>query len=178
MLFRSDPTTGETFYYLSSNTLSKGFEAESNIVVGHGVNVYLNGTLLGAKYKGSDLWVANSPHDTETIGVTYLHKNWDLGFFNKRIGQMWNDNGGINQAVAIDPFAITNLYFNYTVKQASFLRGTKFRVAVNNLTDSHNIIGVTPASTKTNLPQPGDILSLMAGRSVSVSMTFGFAPKR
>ena len=134
-----DPATGETFYYLSSNTLSKGFEAEGNIVVGHGVNVYLNGTLLSAKYKGSDLWVANSPHDTETIGVTYLHKNWDLGFFNKRIGQMWNDNGGINQAVAIDPFAITNLYFNYTVKQASFLRGTKFRVAVNNLTDSHNI---------------------------------------
>ena len=173
-----DPVTGEPIYYLSSNTLSKGFEAEGNVVVGHGINLYLNGTVLSAKYSGSDLWVANSPHDTETIGVTYLHKNWDLGFFNKRIGQMYNDNGSINQAVPIDPFNITNLYFNYTIREGSHWRGTKFRFAVNNLLDEHNILGVVPASTKTSLAQPGDTLTLMAGRSVSMAVTFGYAPRR
>ena len=173
-----DPITGEPVYYLTSNTLSKGFEAEGNVVIGHGFNAYLNGTLLSAKYSGSNLWVASSPHDTETIGLTYVHKNWDIGFFNKRIGQMYNDNGSINQAVAIDPFNITNLFFNYTMKEASHWRGTKFRVGVTNLFDEHNVIGVTPASTATNLPQPGDVLSLMAGRSVSMTVTFGYAPRR
>ena len=63
-------------------------------------------------------------------------------------------------------------------KQSSHFRGTKFRVGINNLFDRHNIVGVTAASTATNLPQPGDFLSIMAGRSVSVAMTFGFAPHR
>ncbi len=174
----ADPVTGEPVYYLSSNTISKGVEAESNVVLGYGFNMYLNGTLLSAKYKDSNLWVANSPHDTETVGLTYLHRNWDLGFFNKRIGRIYNDNGSINQAVPIDPFNITNLFFNYTIKQESWLRGTKLRFGVTNLFDQHNIIGVTPASSKTSLPQPGDILTLMAGRSVSMAVTFGFAPRR
>jgi len=39
-----DPVTGEPVYYLAGNTISKGFELESNIVVGHGVNVYFNAT--------------------------------------------------------------------------------------------------------------------------------------
>ncbi len=174
----TDPTTGETTYAPAGNIFSKGFEAEGNVVIGHGFNLYLNGTLLSSKYNSSNLWVANAPHDTETVGLTYLHKNWDIGFFNKRIGQIWQDNGSINQAVAIDPFNITNLFFNYTMKEASHWRGTKFRVGVTNLFDKHNIIGVTPASTASNLPQPGDTLSLMAGRSVSMSVTFGYAPKR
>ena len=91
---------------------------------------------------------------------------------------MYNDNGSTNQALALDPFNITNLFFNYTVKQASFLRGTKFRVGFNNLFDQHNIVGVAPASTASSTPAPGDFLTLMAGRSVSVSMTLGYAPRR
>jgi iron complex outermembrane receptor protein len=118
------------------------------------------------------------PHDTETVGLTYLHGNRDLGFFNKRIGQFYNDKAGTNQAVAIDPFNITNLFLNYAIKQASFLRGTKFRVEINNLFDRHNIVGVSPASKNNSLPAPGDFLTLEAGRSVSVAMTFGYAPRR
>jgi iron complex outermembrane receptor protein len=173
-----DPVTGEPVYYLAGNTISKGFEAEGNVVVGHGINLYLNATIGNAKYSDTHLWVANSPHDTETVGVTYLHKNWDFGFFNKRVGQIYNDNGSINQAVPIDPFNITNLFFNYTIKEASHLRGTMFRLGFNNLFDQHNIVGVTPASTKTSAPAPGDQLALMAGRSVSLAVTFGYAPRR
>ena len=120
----------------------------------------------------------NSPHDTETIGITYLHKSWDVGFFNKRVGTLYQDNGSINQAVPIDPFNITNMFFNYTLKEGTRFRGTKFRFGVNNLFDQHNIIGVTPASSKSNLPAPGDQLSLMAARSLSLAVTFGYAPKR
>jgi len=170
--------TGEPVYYKTADTHTKGFEVEGNAVIGHGVFLYGNATIGSAKYADTQLWVASSPHDTETIGVTYLRHNWDLGFFNKRIGQFYNDNGSRNQAVTIDPFNITNLFLNYTIKKASFLRGTKFRVGINNLFDRHNIVGVSPASTTTNVAAPGDFLTLMAGRSVSVAMTLGYAPKR
>ncbi len=174
-----DPVTGEPVYYLTGNTFSKGVEAESSIAVGHGLNLYLNGTLLSAKYQDPSLWIASSPHDTETIGVTYLHANWDIGFFNKRIGKLYNDSGSFHENVPIDPFNITNLFFNYTVKQKSWLRGTKLRFGVTNLFDQHNIIAVTPAkATAVFVPAPGDTLGLMAGRSVIVAMTFGYSPRR
>ena len=92
---------------------------------------------------------------------------------------MYNDSGSFNQAVPIDPFNISNLFFNYTVKQNTWLRGTKFRFDVTNLFDQHNIIAVTPANpAAVFVPAPGDTLSMMAGRSVSVTMTFGYAPDR
>jgi iron complex outermembrane receptor protein len=170
--------TGEPVYYKTPDTNTKGFEVEANGVIGWGFFVYGNATVGSAKYDGSNLWVASSPKDTETIGLTYLHGNWDLGFFNKRIGEMWNDNGSTNQAVNIDPFNITNLFFNYTIKQGSYFRGTKVRLAINNLFDQHNIVAVAPASTTTSVPAPGDFLTLMSGRSVSISLTFGYAPRR
>jgi len=170
--------TGEPVYYATADTHTKGFEVEGNMVLGKGFFLYGNGTIGSAKYADTHLWVANSPHDTQTVGLTYLHDNWDIGFFNKRIGQLYNDNGSNNQAIAIDPLNITNLFINYTIKNASHFRGTKFRVGINNLFDRHNIVGVSPASASSNLPAPGDFLTLMAGRSISVAMTFGYAPKR
>ncbi len=173
-----DPATGEPVYFLAGNTLSKGFEAESNVVIGHGLNLYLNATVGTAKYSDSHLWVQNSPRDTESIGLTYLRGSWDLGFFNKRVGHFFNDNGSTNEAIGIDPFNITNLFFNYTLKESTHFRGTKLRLSLTNLFDQHNIVGVTAASTKTSLMAPGDQLALMAGRSVSISMTFAYVPKR
>ena len=101
----------------------------------------------------------------------------NLGFFNKRVGKMWNDNGIIHQAIPIDPFNITNLFFNYTLKGASRLAQSRIRVAVNNLTDSHAITAVAAASIKSNLPAAGDVLTLMSGRAASVSMTIGVRGK-
>ncbi|PWU04431.1 MAG: TonB-dependent receptor, partial [Terriglobia bacterium] len=82
------------------------------------------------------------------------------------------------QAVSVDPFNVTNLFLNYTVRGDSFLRGTKFRFAINNLLDQHNIVGVVPFSTKSNAPAAGDILTLVPARSISITMTFGYAPAR
>ncbi len=59
-----------------------------------------------------------------------------MGFFNKRIGAMYNDNGAINQAIPIDPFNVTNLFLNYTIRGDSSLRGTKIRLVINNLLNS------------------------------------------
>jgi iron complex outermembrane receptor protein len=90
---------------------------------------------------------------------------------------MFNDNGAAHEAVAIDPFNITNIFVNYTVKGSSRLANSRIRMAVNNLTDSHAITAVSLASTKTNAPSAADVLTLMSGRSVSVSFTVGVATK-
>ena len=154
-------------------------EAESNINIGHGFNVYLNGTMGAAKYQQTKLWVANAPRNTETVGLTYQFRNWDSGFFNKRVGPMFNDNGAFNQAIAIDPFHLTNAFVNYTVKGSTALRGTKLRLSVNNVFDQHNIVGVSAATAGPHpAPAPGDTLTLLPGRSVMLTVTFGWAPAR
>jgi len=170
-----DPS-GEPVFFQTGPSNTKGVEAESNILIGHGFSLYLNGTLGSARYAQTGLWVANAPKNTETVGFTYRVKSWDLGFFDKRIGAMYNDNGAANQAVAIDPFNVSNLYLNYTIRGDSYLRGTKIRFGVNNLMDNHSIVGVTPASTATSIAAPGDILTLLPARSVSLTVTFGYAP--
>ena len=170
--------SGEENYYQTGPSNTKGVEAESNIYIGYGFNVYLNATAGAARYQQTDLWVANTPRNTETAGLTYQHRNWDAGFFNKRIGSMYNDNGTVNQAIPIDPFSLTNAFVNYTVKGASMLRGTKFRLSVNNLLDKHNIVGVTAVNAGSNpAPNPGDTLTLLPGRSVMFTVAFGFAPQ-
>jgi iron complex outermembrane receptor protein len=146
--------------------------------VGGGVAVYLNATKGTAKYTGSDLWVQNAPSDTETLGLTYNLGNWNIGLFSKRVGQMYNDNVNLHQAIPIDPFNITNLFFNYTVRGSSRLSQSRIRLAVNNLTDSHAITAVSAASAKSNAASPGDILTLMSGRSVSVAFTVGVTSRQ
>ena len=168
-----DPN-GEPLYYLTGTSRTRGVEAESSVYFGHGFSAYVNGTTGIAKYNDTNLWVQNAPRDTETIGLSYQQGNWDLGFFNKRIGQMYNDNGAINQAIAIDPFNITNLFLNYTIKNDSEFSQTKIRLSINNLFDQHNIVSVVLAG---KTPGPNDVLTLMAARSVMLSMTFGFSPR-
>jgi iron complex outermembrane receptor protein len=174
---------GESFFYQTGPSNTRGVEAEGSVLIARGLSLYLNGTMGSAKYQegrawaNGGLWIANTPSNTEAIGLTYQMKNWDMGMFNKRVGRMFNDNGSNNQAVAIDPFNVTNLFFNYTFRGDTYLRGTKLRFGINNLFNQHNIVGVSPFSTKSNAPAPGDILTLLPARSISVTMTFGYAPK-
>ena len=176
----TDAITGDTNWYANGKATTKGFEAESTILVGGGLAVYLNGTAGSAKYDDTGLWAQNTPKDTETIGLTYNQGNWNFGLFNKRVGRLYNDNGDVHQAFTIDSFNITNLFFNYTLRGTSRLSQSRIRFAVNNLTDSHALTGVPTGGTATSTtanPNAGDLLTVMPGRSVSVSFTVGFATR-
>ena len=169
--------SGDTVYFLTSDSTTQGVEAESTILVGGGFAVYLNATTGAAKYNDTKQWAQNAPSDTETVGLTYNRGSWNMGLFSKRVGKMYNDNGAAHQAVAIDPFDLTNVFLNYQVGGSSMLANSRIRFAVNNLTNNHAITGITPASTASNLAAGGDILTLMGGRSVSVSFSMGFSPR-
>jgi iron complex outermembrane receptor protein len=172
----TSPDDGLPHYFAGGSATTKGIEAESTVILGGGVSLYLNGTEGAARYDSSGKFIANSPGNTETAGLSFQRGSWDLGFFNKRISNMWQDNGGANQVVRIDPFELSNLYLNYTIRGESRLAETKLRLTFNNLFDQHSIVGITPASTSTSAPAPGDLISKLAGRSVAMSVTFGLSP--
>jgi iron complex outermembrane receptor protein len=141
------------------------------------------------------LWVASTPTDTEEQGLTYQNNGLDLGIFNHRVGEERVDNGQYHNQAIIAPFTTVNTYINYTVRNHSIFDGTKIRLNATNLLNSHNIQSNTlagspftqliPGTTYTDQfnttgPTPingADTPGIMAGRSFSVSATFGFAPK-
>jgi iron complex outermembrane receptor protein len=177
-----------TQYTASGDSVSKGFEGEANVYLTHGISFYMNGTAGSARYvtnglPNKGLWVANTPSDTQAVGLVYQQKYFDVGFFHKRVGDMWNDNTAlsgstVNQVIPIEPFNVSNVFFNYTIRNGSRWDQTKFRFGVNNLFDNHNIIGVTQVAKGTVfLPGPGDTLGLLPGRSITMMVTLGFAPK-
>jgi iron complex outermembrane recepter protein len=182
-----------TQYSTSGDLVSKGFEAETNVYLARGLSFYANGTAGTGRYVSRtvngvnnpnyNLWEANTPANTESLGLTYQQKYLDLGIFNKRIGPMWNDGtasfGTANQVIPIDPFNVTNAFFNFTVRNGSHFDQTKLRFSVNNLFDQHSVTSVTQAATSTAyIPGPGDSLGLLPGRSFTLSVTFGYTPKR
>jgi iron complex outermembrane recepter protein len=193
----SGPNEGITYEYLSPDSRTKGFEAEGNLYLAHGLSVFLNGTVTSAKYVAAAAqaatsttpaiaatpvaWVASTPHDTESEGITYQDRHWDMGFFNKRIGSQWNDNGSVHQAVPINSFSISNLFLNYTLHNGSRFDESKVRLSFNNLFDNHNVTAITPANPATATTpfaeNGADTLTLVPGRSVMVTFQMGFGPK-
>lgn len=214
-----DPDFGDTIYYLQPSSISQGLEFESTLVLHPGLNLYLNGTASNAYYHGTmnlgtlaapiyetapaGLWVAQTPSDTETEGLTYQRHGFDLGVFNKRIGEERLDNGAYHNQAIVQPFSTLDGYINYTIRNHSLFDQTKIRLSGTNLLDAHNIQSDTLAGSAqtvyyygggtcssptaanpcdgflTNGPTPisgADAPGIMAGRSFSVSVTFGFAP--
>jgi iron complex outermembrane receptor protein len=136
----------------------------------------MNATAGTAKYSSNNLWVAGVPGDTESIGLTYANRNWNAGIFSKRVGGTYNDNGSVNQASPNAPFNMTNIFVNYTLGNASRFDRTRLKFSLNNLFDSHAITSYTPGSKTTNDPGPNDVLTMLAGRSVSFTVTIGYGP--
>jgi len=189
-----DPNnTAATVYQQGGDSVSKGFEAEANVYIGHGLSFYGNGTVGSAHYVSQTInganntnynaWVANTPSNTESLGLTYQQKYFDIGMFNKRVGSFWNDvkgtAGTVNQVIAIDPFNITNFYINYTVRNGSHFDQSKVKLSFNNLFNTDAIVGVGQA-TKANVytPGPNDTLTQTPPRGVTLTVTFGYSPKR
>jgi len=212
---------GEPVFYLQPSSITQGVEGESNIAFGHGISAYLNATYGKAVYSGSiDVSCASgatgcasstaqisvaapsgqnvqqTPSDTETEAITYQHKAFDFGIFNKRVGTFYIDNGAYHNQATINPFSVTNLFFNYTLRTGGRFDNTKFRVSFNNLFDEHSIDGdsivgsantTTLAANGTTYTNPfvtvgqtpingGDNISILPGRSIMFSVTFGFSP--
>ena len=201
---------GASEYQSSGDSVTKGFEGDTNIAIAPGLSIYLNGTAGADHYVSQSIasgartyinpnyqaWVANAPANTETYGITYQRHGMDFGFFTKRIGPMWNDgkttaplayNDGTtgnvsittNQYIPIAAFDVANLFLNYTVRNQSRFDNTKLRLSFNNLLNAQNITSVTAANTTTTFtPSSLDTLGLLPGRSITLTVIFGYGRER
>jgi iron complex outermembrane recepter protein len=206
-----DVDLGDTIFYLQPSSITEGIEFETTVVLLPGLNLYLNGTADNAYYSGSlnagtqtapyneqappGLWIAQTPTDTEMEGLTYEKSGFNLGIFNKRVGDERVDNGQYHDQAIIPEFSSLGTYINYTVRNHSLFDQTKIRLSATNLMDAHNVQSNSLAGTALTTTIPGtsltdqfrtlgptpingqDTPSLMAGRSFSVSVTFGFSPE-
>ena len=210
-----DPNaSGANEYQSSGNSTTKGFEGEANVSLTRGLLIYLNGTVGSAHYTSPTIltgtsagnksyinpnngaWVANTPANTETWGLTYTAHGLDFGWLTKRVGPMWNDNKATvklnytdntvsgstsitaNQVIPVDPFTVSNLFFNYNVQRFPHFKESKLRLSFNNLFDARGITGLTAANAGTVFtPAAGDTLTLLPGRSVTVSFQIGLTRK-
>jgi iron complex outermembrane recepter protein len=194
----SGPDNGYTYYYATPPSDTNGLEGEGNIFLGEGLSLFMNGTLGSAKYESSSgtpatptspaipaspaAWVASAPHDTESLGLTYQKKALDLGFFGKRVGSRWNDDGAYHQVVPLDPFWMSNMFFNYTIRNGSKFDQSKIKLSLNNIFDSHDIVTIGPTNSVSNslvqyTPSPLDTIQMLPGRSVMITFQMGFSPK-
>ncbi|HEV7968705.1 MAG TPA: TonB-dependent receptor [Candidatus Acidoferrales bacterium] len=182
--------TSAVDYVASGDSVTTGFEGEANVYITHGLSFYANGTVGKAHYVNTGLWVANTPSDTEAFGLTYQQKHFDFGIFDKRVGSMWNDlslanNIVANQIIPINPFSVTNVYLNYVLRNGSRWDQTKFRLSVNNVFNSRGIVGDQQASnaytsqaTAVYAPGGADLLTLLPGRSITLTISPTFSPSR
>ena len=177
--------------------LAKGLNLYLN---GTAANAYYEGKLNAGTSTSpfyvdapSGLWVQDTPADTEMQGLTYTGHGLDLGMFNKRVGEQRIDAGAYHNQAIIAPFSDFTSYINYTIRNHSKLDGTKISLSGDNLLNQHNITALTLSGTPTagliqgtNFVDPfnqttaingQDQPTFMSARSLSISVTFGFAPR-
>ena len=180
-------------YYLGPDSLTQGFEAEANASLTHGFNLYANGTVGKATYRGtgvpSGLNVTDTPSYTQGLGLTYQSRGLDLGIIEKRVGSYYDDNGSYHNQVYVAPYNNVNLFLNYTLrKENSMFDQSKISFSINNLFNSEDITDVfpfnspTPVGTSayyaTTATSPLDQINLTAGRSFMVTFKMGIFPNR
>ena len=184
---------GDSYYYATPPLNTTGFEAEGNLVVAHGLSLMLNGTFGMDKYEAAAaktlgngtvvpasgvLWAAGAAKNTVNAGFTYQDKGFDVGFFNKRIGSRFVDNGAVHEATSLDPFWMNNLFVNYTIRRKSIFDQSKIKLSANNLFDYHDVVGLSPgASTVPYAPNALDQLQLLPGRSLMITFQVGLQPR-
>ncbi len=221
--FSNQSTGGEPVFFAQPASVTQGLEGEANLYLLHGVSLYLNASYDKATYTGaqavnctsgapgctsstpqltvntpSGLNVAQTPSDVETEGLTYQHGSWDAGFFNKRVGTEYQDNGAYHNQFTIAPFNISDLFANYTLRTNGRLNGTKLRLSFNNLFNQHSVTGVTLVNApvtqsitanSTRYTDPfnavgqtsingQDNVSVLAARSIMLTVTLGTSTKR
>ncbi len=140
--------------------------------------------------------VQQTPSNIETLGVTYQHSAWDAAFFYKRVGQQYIDDGSYHNEFGIPTFSLANAFINYTIRRGGRFDQTKFSLSFNNIFNSSSQTGLTPSNSATGvsisangttytdgfnnsgaLISGQDNVSILPGRSIMLSVVFGYNPK-
>jgi len=167
---------GNVGWIASGSETNQGVEGELNVSLGHGLSLYVNGT-QGSVKLSTGAWAPNAAKDTEKGGLTYQNAHWSTSYQVERVGTMYNNDKAGNPSFVLDPVVVSNVFVNYTFdKSAMWEAKTKLQLSVNNLGNSHAIVGIASPSTGSSSANPlgADLLSVLAARSFAVTLTTQF----
>ena len=125
-----------TIYFNQGAVDYYGVEGETTVSVGHGVQLYGNGSLNVAKNRATGQPIANAPEATWALGLLYNTGPFGASLINKWVGSRYGDTG-LKQG--LEPFNQLDAAVHYTV-QRPHLPPINLKLQVNNIIDSRKII--------------------------------------
>ena len=157
---RSFSTT--TVYFNQGRVDYYGIEAEATLAIGHGVSLYANGSGNEARARLTDQPIANAPQATAAGGILYAGPRFSASLLDKWVGARYGDTG-LKQG--LQPF--NQLDFSAsTILRSRGAKKWRLTLQVDNLLDSHKIVGFDLYSGKALIP----IYYTQAGRSAFLSL--------
>ncbi|UXA51792.1 TonB-dependent receptor [Xanthomonas prunicola] len=158
----------------------RGIESEATVALSPTVSVYGNASYNEATYKGSSVQVAAAPHVTATLGMLYNSgTGWYGSLMDKFIGARYGvDNR--TDASGATVFGNDERLPSYTSLDAAGgyrsthgpwnLKGYSLSLAINNLLDTHRLIGYAGTRSTDNAP----LYFGLAGRGVFLDLSATF----
>jgi iron complex outermembrane receptor protein len=176
-------TVGNQSTYINSGgAIYKGVEFEGQYAFGHGFSGYANYSVNSAKYKGTDVTLAESPKWLGAVGLLYDQREGPYGsLVAKFVGPHFGlDNvaGANGQPSFVDQFPINSFWFmdlaaGYKFRNtdsANFLKGATVSVKISNLFDSHKVDDFEGTQSVSGTPT----YRVIAGRSVFLNLEASF----
>jgi len=177
----NDPDLGVVSTYTNGpGAIYKGVEVEAQYVLGRGFSLYGNATFNSAKYKHSNVWLADAPRWTAVAGLLYdAHKGPYFSLIAKWIGKRYgSDTNSVDAdgkpiffndpTTRLGAFVTADLAAGWHLDKLLHLeKDTTLSVKVSNLFNSHKIDGFAGDQSATNAP----LYWTVPGRAVFVNLS-------
>jgi iron complex outermembrane receptor protein len=174
---------GQTGYVNGGGAIYEGAELEVQYVLDHGFSLYGNATYNSAKYKGTNVWLAESPQSTGALGILYDNRKGPyFSVISKWIGSRYGLDvplSGVGHAnsYGFDGYITADLAAGWRFRDLHpGLQDLAISVKVSNLFDNRVIddYAGAQAATSTAFPNGAPLFWTLAGRSVFVNLSASF----
>ncbi len=129
----------------------RGVEAEGTVGIGGGFSIYANGTINSALTTTDHTWVPNSPKGTAAGGLIFDHNGIYVSALAKWIGPRYGDVGD-TQYLSSYASADAAISFDLAHFFGDTLKGGKFKVVANNITNNKPIVNLAGYTFSGNTP--------------------------
>ena len=179
----TDPTNPtETDYANAGSVTYRGVEGEVTYAVGHGVSLFGNGSINGARYGDKNpvnagLHVSNSPDSTAAFGTIYAYGPWRASLIGKYIGSQYRDSAtktasgiALAQGFRIGGYGTANFVTSYTFPTLwTYASHAKVEVGVDNISNDRSITDIKGGKTA-----PLNLYSYDVERNYFISLSAAF----
>jgi iron complex outermembrane receptor protein len=174
---------GQTGYVNGGGAIYEGVEFEGQYVLDHGFSLYGNATYNSAKYKGTNVWLAESPQSTGAAGVLFDDRKGPYAsLIAKWIGPRFGLDvplSGVGHAdsYGLDGYITADLAAGWRFRNVTpLLRDFTASVKVSNLFDNKIIDDYAgqQSATSAAFPNGAPLFWTVAGRSVFVNLSASF----